>query len=126
MAGTYKILVVDNDMQRLADVYSKLVLKQYNVEVTVDWDEVLNRVKRFEPDLIIIKSEIPKFDGTVLCKSIKSKYRIPIILLIDRNSPTALRIDSCEADAFIEKPVDGAQLLLLVEQFKLSGKQVNN
>jgi DNA-binding response OmpR family regulator len=126
MAGSYKILVVDNDMQRLADVYSKLVLKQYNVEVTVDWDEVLNRVKRFEPDLIIIKSEIPKFDGTVLCKSIKSKFLIPIILLIDRNSPTTLRIDSCEADAFVEKPVDGAQLLQLVEQFKANGRQVNN
>jgi DNA-binding response OmpR family regulator len=126
MPGTYKILVVDNDMQRLADVYSKLVLKQYRVEVTVDWDEVLNRVKRFEPDLVIIKSEIPRFDGTVLCKSIKSKFVIPIILLVDKNSPTTLRIDSCEADAVIEKPVDGSQLLELVERFRMAGNQVNN
>lgn len=126
MEGTYKILVVDNDMQRLADVYSKLVLKQYKVEVTVDWDEVLNRVKRFEPDLIIIKSELPGFDGTLLCKSIKSRFHIPILLLIDQNSPTSLQINGCEADGFIEKPVDSSQLLQLVEQFRVSGNRVSN
>jgi CheY-like chemotaxis protein len=126
MAGKYKILVVDNEMQRLADLYSKLVLNEYNVQVTVDWDEVINRVKRFEPDLILIKSELPKFDGTLLCKAIKTKYKIPVILLIDKNAPTALRIDSCEADAFLEKPVDGAQCLQLIEQFRMTGNQVNN
>ena len=126
MAENYKILVVDNDMQRLADVYSKLVLKKYQVEVTVDWDEVINRVRRFEPHLIIIKSELPKFDGTVLCKSIKTQHQIPIILLVDKNSPTALRIDSCEADAFLEKPVDGPQLVQMVEQFRMTGHQARN
>lgn len=126
MAGNYKILVVDNDMQRLADVYSRLVLKKYNVDVTVDWDDVLNRVKRYEPDLIIIKSELPKFDGTVLCQSIKSKYHTPILLLVDKESPTSLQINSCQADAFLEKPVDGAQLVQLVEQFRMSGNQVKN
>lgn len=126
MSGTYKILVADNDMQRLADVYSKLVLQQYNVEVTVDWDEVLNRVKKFAPDLIIIKSEIPNFDGTLLCKSIKTNCHIPIILLVDKTSPSILQINSCKADAFIEKPVDSAQLVQMVEQFRMSSHQVDH
>ncbi len=126
MGGKYKILVVDNEMHRLADIYSKLLLNEYNVEVTVDWDEVVGRVKKFKPDLILIKSELPKFDGPTLCRAIKTKFRIPVILLIDKNSAAALDIDGCDADAFIEKPVDGSQLLQMVEEFKVGGRKLNN
>lgn len=123
MKAKYKILLVDNEMQRLADVYSKLLMKDYKVDVTVEWDQVLSRVKRFNPELIIIKSEMPKFDGTLLCQSIKTQYNIPIILLVDKDSPTALQINSCEADAVLEKPVNGPELLQMVEEFQMKAGQ---
>jgi DNA-binding response OmpR family regulator len=123
MKNSYKILLVDNEMQRLADVYSKLLLKEYQLDVTVDWDEVKNRVKRFKPELIIIKSDLPKFDGTVLCQSVKMAYNIPVILLVDKNASTPMRIDSCNADAILEKPVDAAKLFQLVKEFEMRRNQ---
>lgn len=78
-----KILVVEDDTF-LSNAYRvKLTKAGFEVRNAFDGDEAFNLLQTFTPDLILLDIVMPKKDGFVILKEIKSNKKwenIPIIL----------------------------------------------
>ena len=113
-----KILVVeDNDRNRRL---LKVLLKanEYEVIEATTGEEAMNYLDGQKPDLILMDIQLPNTDGLVLTKEIKSKTEmkdIPIVAVTayamkgDRE-----RILESGCDAYISKPIDTRELILLI------------
>ena len=109
-----KILIVDIELNVLSDTYSKLLLENFEVEATMDADEIVPRSLRFRPDLIIVNNEIPGFDGSAICNMAKERFSIPIILLKEGYSNPSPKIDGCSADEILFKPINHNEMMNII------------
>lgn len=122
-----KILVVDDDrvIQQLLVV--NLELEGYDVDVASDGEQALERVKGYEPDLVILDIMMPKLDGWEVCRRIKqdpATQDVPIIFLSARAQDMDIRRGyATGVNAYLTKPFDPVELLDLVERV-LRGEQV--
>lgn len=81
------------------------------VEASIDGKEIIPRVKRFHPDLLIINADLQNLDPEEVCSVVKDSFQIPILLLVERNSAKTIKIDGCSADGILTKPFSKAELL---------------
>ncbi|MDB5197887.1 MAG: hypothetical protein JWP88_2258 [Flaviaesturariibacter sp.] len=111
-----KILIFDDELNEVSKLYIALLLNDFSVEATIDPTEIGDRIRRFQPDILIINNDVEGFDGHELCDLAKKELHKPIILLIDRHSTVSTSIDSCSADELLMKPVDVKDLHETVER----------
>jgi DNA-binding response OmpR family regulator len=109
-----KILVLD-ELKSLGSIFIDLLLKDYEVEASTDATEIVPRVTRFRPDLVIVNTNLPHFDPVEVCQVVKKTLDIPIILLIDKEEEITFSIDDCTADDVLMKPVGKKELLTSVK-----------
>ena len=78
------ILLIEDD-PFLIDIYStKLKEAGFTIEVAIDGEEALRKVKEKNPDLVVLDIVLPQIDGWEILKKIKSedKFRnLKIIIL---------------------------------------------
>lgn len=79
-----KVLIADD--QELIRSSIQIILEanpKFKVTATVaDGEEVLDAIKKERPDVILMDVRMPKMDGTVCTKYVKSKYpEIKVIIL---------------------------------------------
>ena len=113
-----KILVVDDDLDILVVMEILLSMKGFEVDVTAKWENTFDKIKSFNPDLILLDVLISGNDGRTLCKQLKSKSdtkHIPIIMFSAHPSAAAT-INEYGADDFIAKPFDVNDLLAKVNK----------
>ena len=79
-----KVLIVEDD-EMLAGMYAeKFTMSGYNAQVAHDGSEGLKQVESFMPDIVLLDIIMPKVDGFVVLKRIKSNdalSKIPVIML---------------------------------------------
>lgn len=113
-----KILIVDDVKSNLL-LLEKIIttyIKNSIVRTCKNPGKVIEDVKSFEPDVILLDIQMPHKNGFELCSELKSEEKtkhIPIALI------TAIFLDykskikglSIGADAFLTKPVDAGELI---------------
>ena len=105
-AANYKILVVD-DEEDIADLIKvNLEGEGYRVEICHNGLEVLSKVERYQPSLIILDLMLPGIGGMDLCKKIKEVYsHIPVIMVTAKTGETDVVLGlELGADDYIKKP----------------------
>lgn len=119
-----KILIVDDDPDLVEAVTMILESKDYDVIAAYGGVEGLEKAKTEEPDLIVLDVMMPDKDGYAVCKELKAdpKYsKIPILLLtavVSKISTTRYTQQmglETEADDYIDKPVEPAELVKRIE-----------
>jgi DNA-binding response OmpR family regulator len=119
-----KILIVDDDPDLVEAVTMILESKDYDVIAAYGGNEGLEKAKTEGPDLIVLDVMMPDKDGYAVCKELKAdpKYReIPILLLtavVSKISTTRYTQQmglETEADDYIDKPVEPAELVRRIE-----------
>jgi two-component system alkaline phosphatase synthesis response regulator PhoP len=119
-----KILIVDDDPDLLEAVSTILESKGYAVAKAYGGVEGLKKARTEKPDLIVLDVMMPDKDGYAVCRELKAdeQYRsIPILLLtaVVSNIPTSKYTQQMgmetEADDFMDKPVEPAELAKRVE-----------
>ena len=78
-----KILVAEDDQFILKAMTTKLTKEGFEVKIAVDGVQVLDILKSYIPDLIILDLLMPKKDGFEVLKEVKGDQRlknIPIII----------------------------------------------
>jgi DNA-binding response OmpR family regulator len=111
-----KVLIVDDDLA-LTDVLS-FTMRRAGYEV-VPANDGLTALERWEseaPDLVILDLNLPHLDGLEVCRQIRAKSEIPIVILSvrDRDEDVAAGL-MCGADDYIVKPFSPKQLVARVE-----------
>ncbi len=112
------LLIVEDNPDMLAYTKSHLD-KTYNILKATDGEEGLATALEQIPDLIISDVMMPKMDGNMMTKKLKTDHRtshIPIIILTARASVDS-KIEGLEtgADAYVTKPFNARELKVRVK-----------
>ena len=81
---TYKILVVDDEVDIVDFIGSYLMGEGYEVVEAYDGVDALDKMRQDRPDLVILDIMLPKLDGLEVCKQMRSESTIPILMVTAR------------------------------------------
>ncbi len=110
-----RILLVEDD-EELADLVADYLRdSDLHVDVVADGGEAEGAVRRLSPDLVILDLMLPNKNGLEICRSLRTWYHCPILLLTAR-SGWVDEIVGLElgADDYLGKPVEPRLLLARV------------
>ncbi len=107
-----KILVVD-DEKPIADILEFNLRKEgYDVHCAYDGNEAVEMVEELQPDLILLDIMLPNKDGVEVCREVRKKYDMPIIMLTAKDSEIDKVIGlEIGADDYVTKPFSTRELL---------------
>lgn len=107
-----KIIIVE-DTEKIRNELKEFLSKYgYDVKVPKDFKNIINYIFEENPDLILLDINLPVFDGYYICREIRSKSDVPIIIVTSRDSEMdELMSMNLGADDFITKPYN-TQILL--------------
>jgi two-component system OmpR family response regulator len=110
------ILVVDDDTEIRSLLHEYLQKQGYRVTAVADGKGLRTAVATSHPDLIILDLMLPGEDGLTLCRDLRAKSEIPIIMLTARGDETD-RIVGLElgADDYVAKPFSPRELLARIK-----------
>lgn len=107
-----KVLIIDDD-ERLTNLLTKF-LADFGFRVTAAHmpSRGINLIRQLSPDLIILDIMLPEMDGFEVCKTIRKKSQIPIIMLTARGELTD-RVVGLElgSDDYLAKPFEPRELV---------------
>ena len=110
------ILVADDDEHIVELVSMYLTHAGYRVEAAIDGDEALKKTKELKPALLVLDIMMPGPDGLQVCRALRRRSSVPVILLTARTSDidkiAGLRFG---ADDYVTKPFNPDELVARVD-----------
>ncbi|MBE3569848.1 MAG: response regulator transcription factor [Bacillales bacterium] len=111
-----KILVVD-DEKPIADILEFNLKKEgYEVHCAYDGEKAMQMVEDIQPDMILLDIMLPGRDGIEVCREVRKKYEMPIIMLTAKDSEIDKVLGlELGADDYVTKPFSTRELLARVK-----------
>ncbi len=109
-----KILIVDDDPVIVRLVEGILIANWYAVESAIDGLDALAKMKKIDPDLVVLDVMMPEINGYDVCYQLrfnKDFKKIPIVLLTYRKQELDSKIGDRTNIAYVPKPLDSGLLL---------------
>ena len=110
------ILIVDDEPNIIE--LARLYLKRdgYNVEGVTNGQDALSKQITLNPDLIILDLMLPDIDGLDVCRQIRAKNSVPILMLTARKEDVD-KIVGLElgADDYLTKPFNPREMVARVK-----------
>lgn len=107
-----KILVVDDENKIVEVVKSYLEHSGYEVYTAFNGTQALAQFEKVDPCLIVLDLMLPDISGEDVCRTIRMKSRIPIIMLTAKvDEEDILRGLDIGADDYVLKPFSPKQLV---------------
>ena len=116
MVSKQKILIVDDD-SNIAELISIYLTKEcFDTLIVNDGESALEEYQKYSPNLILLDLMLPGIDGYEVCREIRAKSQIPIIML-SAKSEIFDKVLGLElgADDYIIKPFDSKELVARVK-----------
>lgn len=116
MVAKQKILIVDDDVN-IAELISLYLTKEcYDTRMVHDGEEALLIYEQYQPNLILLDLMLPGIDGYQVCREIRTKSNVPIIMLSAKGEifDKVLGLE-LGADDYIMKPFDSKELVARVK-----------
>ena len=109
------ILIIEDDLSIANELKEMLDDTGYNARIVQDFQNAVAKIKKEEPDLILLDINLPKINGTLLLQEIRKEYNIPVIMVTSKNSEVDEVLSmSYGADDYITKPYNPTILLLRI------------
>ncbi|RFU82624.1 DNA-binding response regulator [Streptomyces triticagri] len=114
--GAARVLVVDDDPTVAEVVTGYLERAGYTVDRADDGPTALARADARRPDLVVLDLMLPGMDGLEVCRRIRARGPVPVIMLTARGDEDD-RVLGLEvgADDYVTKPFSPRELVLRVE-----------
>lgn len=115
-SGMAKVLLIDDDRKhsQLLQAY----FKRFGIQLVcaADANEGFKKLRREEPDLLLLDVMLPGKDGFEICREIRKTSHIPIIMLTARGDVID-RVSGLElgADDYVGKPFEPRELVARVQ-----------
>jgi DNA-binding response OmpR family regulator len=116
MVAKQKILIVDDD-NHIAELISLYLTKEcYDTRIENDGEAALAAFEQDPPNLILLDLMLPGMDGYQVCREIRKKSNVPIIMLSAKGEvfDKVLGLE-LGADDYILKPFDSKELVARVK-----------
>lgn len=116
MAAKQKILIVDDD-NNIAELISLYLIKEcFDAKIVNDGEEALSVFPVYKPNLVLLDLMLPGIDGYQVCREIRAKSNLPIIMLSAKGEifDKVLGLE-LGADDYIMKPFDSKELVARVK-----------
>lgn len=116
MVAKQKILIVDDD-NNIAELISLYLTKEcFDTHIVNDGEEALKAFEQYRPNLILLDLMLPGIDGYQVCREIRAKDNVPIIMLSAKGEifDKVLGLE-LGADDYIMKPFDSKELVARVK-----------
>lgn len=116
MAAKQKILIVDDD-NNIAELISLYLTKEcFDTKIVNDGEEALIAFDQYNPNLILLDLMLPGIDGYQVCREVRAKANVPIIMLSAKGEifDKVLGLE-LGADDYIMKPFDSKELVARVK-----------
>jgi two-component system KDP operon response regulator KdpE len=110
-----RILVVDDEPQITRVLRTSLTSQGYDIRVANNGETALQILKDWTADLVITDLAMPVMDGVELCRRVRAKSEVPIIVLSVRGEErTKVQALDVGADDYVTKPFGINELLARV------------
>ncbi len=112
-----KLILIVEDEQPIVDILKFNLEKEgYKVVYALDGDEGLKLALQKEPELILLDVMLPGLDGFGVCRKVREKSSVPIIMLTARDEEVDKVLGlELGADDYITKPFGIRELLARVK-----------
>ena len=110
------VLVVDDDSEIRSLLREYLQKSGYRVTAVADGKGMWAALEEAQPDIVVLDLMLPGDDGLVLCRNLRARSGMPIIMLTARGEETD-RIVGLEmgADDYLAKPFNPRELLARIK-----------
>ena len=116
MSVKTKVLLVDDEKTLVKALKFNLEKEGFEVVEAFDGEEALKKAFEINPDIIILDLMLPGLDGFEVCREIRKKEEIPIIMLTakgeDIDKVLGLELG---ADDYMTKPFNPRELLARIK-----------
>src|SRR5688572_20123571 len=111
-----RILVVEDDDRTAAALVLYLQHGGYEVVVAPTGLAALEEAVRFRPDLLVLDVMLPGLDGLEVCRTLRGRSGVPIIMLTARSTEEdTLRGLGAGADDYVTKPFSPRELVARID-----------
>lgn len=124
-----KILIIEDDEVIREELQSFLKKYGYEVNAPVEFNNIIEYVKKENAHLILLDINLPEFDGYYICREIRKSSDVPIIIVTSRDSEVDELISmNLGADDFVTKPYNTEILLARITNIlkRVYGNLKNN
>ncbi|MCR5525899.1 MAG: response regulator transcription factor [Lachnospiraceae bacterium] len=125
MVDKQKVLIVDDD-NNIAELISLYFTKEcFETKIVNDGESAVKEFGIFQPNLILLDLMLPGIDGYQVCREIRQKSQVPIIMLSAKGEvfDKVLGLE-LGADDYMEKPFDSKELIARAKAVLRRSQQV--
>lgn len=118
-----KILLADDSKITREKILSSKNASAYEFEIAENGPECLEKIKTFDPDLILLKLMLPKMHGLEILEKIRASGSSICVIVTSEKAMIQDYKSAIEAKAnyYLQKPFDNKQFFLLVEKYFKEG-----
>ncbi|MDO5629281.1 MAG: response regulator transcription factor, partial [Mobilicoccus sp.] len=111
-----RILVVE-DEESFSDPLSYLLRKEgYDVSIAETGPEAIEEMERAGSDLVLLDLMLPGLSGVDVCRAIRQRHSVPIIMLTAKDSEIDKVVGlEIGADDYVTKPYSSRELLARIK-----------
>ncbi|WP_346938491.1 response regulator transcription factor [uncultured Clostridium sp.] len=101
----YKIYIVEDDLSISTLLQEYIDKYGFEAKAADNFEDIMIGFNEFNPNLVLLDVNLPKFDGFYWCRKIRQQSKIPIIFISARDSgmDQVMALES-GADDYITKP----------------------
>ncbi len=113
---TYKILVVDDEVDIVDFIDDYLTGEGYEVVKAYNGVEALDEMRQNLPDLVVLDIMLPGLDGFEVCKQMRTESTVPILMVTAKDTDVDKIIGlEIGADDYMPKPFNPRELVARVK-----------
>jgi PleD family two-component response regulator len=124
-----RVLIADDNPQGVELLEAYLSDSGYDMEMAADGEATLQKVKSFEPDVILLDIMMPKISGFEVCKRLRANpatHDVAVIMItaLDQQGDIDRALEAGATD-FLTKPINKSDLVVRVRA-ALQSRQYKN
>lgn len=111
-----KIFIIEDEEKIRVELSEFLNRYGYEVSYSTNFENIVNIALKENPHVILLDINLPYYDGYYICREIRKKSNVPIIVVTSRDTEMdELMSMNLGADDFVTKPYNTQILLARIE-----------
>eukprot|EP01118_Nematostelium_gracile_P006419 TRINITY_DN2066_c0_g1_i5.p1 TRINITY_DN2066_c0_g1~~TRINITY_DN2066_c0_g1_i5.p1 ORF type:complete len:138 (+),score=1.04 TRINITY_DN2066_c0_g1_i5:215-628(+) len=121
-----KVLIIDDEESLLEILSDCFIDENFEVQALPAIDNIIQTVKEFNPDVVVIDYLLPGVNGAELCHEIKMTFSTLPVIIISAYPKQRLSLARFNCDRFIAKPFNVFELVEEVKSLRDNSRLIDS